>query len=195
MTTWCVLVYAALLGGSTQPSPAHAPRPTWIDRGAVVDEGVWEWPVRSGWWATPEEALRQASAQADKAVVRSLPDADVGPRYVHAALQQLTSNGALVADSYTEHADRPYGQMVQVHLLVELAAPQRVWLMHEAGRLAQVEARRWVWRAGLMLLVVLAVAAGYWHLDQKTQGYATGRLRVLASAVLIVGAAAIWQYV
>ena len=161
----------------------------------MVDDGVWEWSVRSGWWATPEEALGHASASAARAIVRSFTDASLQPQHLRAALDPLMSNSALVTDSHTERRKRPYGTMVQVHLLVELGSHQRGWLATETRRLARAETRRWIWRGLLMVLSAAVVGAVYWRLDHKTQGYATGRLRVLASVALLGLGAVIWHYV
>ena len=195
MTTGYTMICLAVLSMGASPGPTPSNRPGWVERGPVVDDGVWEWSVRSGWWATPEEALGHASAAATKAVVRSFIDSNQPPRYLRAALVPLMANGALMADSYTERNKRPYGTMVQVHLLVELGAHQRAWLATEAQRLARVESQRWVWRGLLFVLAAAGVATVYWHLDLKTRGYATGRLRVLAVVTTLAAGAAIWHWV
>jgi len=195
MIGWWVALGAVVLSGATASAGADGPRPAWLDRGPVVDDGVWAWSVPSGWWATPEEALGHAEAEAARAIVRSFTDARVRRRYLHTALATLMANGTLVADSYTQRSRRTYGTMVQVHLLVELGSHHRAWLVSEAERLAGQAARRWVWRGVLGAIAVLVVGMGYGWLDQRTLGYATGRLRLGAGLVLVAVGAVIWHCV
>lgn len=162
--------------------------PDWLDAVESRDGDVVTRVVEGELYATPEAAHEDALAKAAE-VARDFLAPVLGDKVRGWQVPMAYVNDTMIKDAYLQPVRRDYGTMYRAHLLMNLSPEHRrdleqLW-RHEVVR-ARIGSA--VGALGLVVLLLTTVA-GYLKLDEVTQGYYSGRLKLAALALLTGGTA------
>jgi len=172
---------AATKAAAAEEAAADRTPPSWTQRRAWK-EGTSEYVVvRSGLWATADEAILDAANEARRVVHRYV--AADRPGVPTSAISVSDVRSDFVTDLYVEPVPRDYGIMHRAYLLVRLDPQQRFFMLR---RIETERHHRLMLR--MTALVAVLVFAGiclllYVRLDDLTLGYF--RLQIRLATLLL----------
>ena len=167
--------------------------PEWVGRKTWLQGRQLLVVVTGPYWPSRERALTEAlTAGGQRLSELQLPWVDGRVRELLARTETVQS---LVRENIGETRSRDYGTVYRVHLLLSIGPKEQERLVQAADALRREHADRWVARAILMSMVLLAVCVFYGRADRATRGYMTGRLRLFAALAIAAGAYGVWQLV
>jgi hypothetical protein len=176
----------------------HAPTPekSWVTEGDQSDGDmkliVGHTPKPA---VTEAEALREARKDVENRVAATVSDAlrpdSFDSHVLRVRIAADVAAGRFEVDRYAEKFDRPYGQLWTEAVLVDLSPDKLNPAIAQYRQDLQLNRNRvrghWVGLAAITLLVLF----GYTLSNAITRGYFTGRLRLMALLVVVLGAAAL----
>jgi hypothetical protein len=108
-------------------------------------------------------------------------------KWLRDKIEAELQNGRLIADRFVQKFDRPYGTLWQEAVLVDTRRANMDRLVHDC--MAGLNTRHRTFARSLFsgAGLVLAIYCLYLFLNGVTRGYFTGRLRLLAMVLVVVG--------
>lgn len=178
---------APAAAASADVARVQGERPDWVDQGEVrLPNGIYRMTSRSGPYSSTEECFAEAPGMVHGMVTRY-----VGRLFGREAQEQLKVPGSwiesvLVKDQWIgEVESEALGTtMYEMHVLVEFddAARRELAAMWHKERLDRRLAMTGT-ASGLVLLL-LGTTFGYLKLDTATRGFYSGRLKLVAGAIV-----------
>lgn len=177
---------AGTFAATGEPSLQRSAPPRWIRKTAWKENRSEFVVVKSGLWATPDEAIADAARDAARVVYRYV--AASAPGISEEQISTTLVRERFVRDIHVREEPKDYGTMYRAWLLVELKPSNRALIVHQVMR----ERQRQLWARTLGILAIMFTAGicllGYTKLDDLTLGYYRTPLRVVTTLFFLVTA-------
>jgi len=165
------------------PAPAGEPEPASVHEKAD-EKGVTGWRIVGDYRTTQEEARQAALILAQKTLGEHLEKQSPPVNYVP-PMSYISSRLVKEQPIQTREFDKPVGRMYRAELEVRLTPEIRADLARHDRQFQSEQRMGWLFKMLGIAVVLLAAITGFLRLDDMTQGYYTGWLRLGAIGFVV----------